>query len=218
MLNDSVINAGKKSKLLFWVIMFEAVFVFLFFPREWAKATIIKEQDILYRHIGETAASDVEGLGIGWYDTVIVNSHLQEQIYKLFLPTKKQIKTSTGLERLGQRSIFPFLESRLQVFFAVLEQMFIRLAVLWSWAPFLALLVIPSTVDGYFSRAKKKFSFAYSSPLLRNASVVGINVLIYGPLLFFFVPIPITPYIYPFFMCVAAVLMAIAIANSQKSL
>ncbi|RNF58593.1 DUF4400 domain-containing protein [Pseudomonas aeruginosa] len=68
---------------------------------------------------------------------------------------------------------------------------------LFMWAPYMVVMLVPSIFGGYMTWHKKRYSFAHSSPFLNTHSSRLIWFSVIGVMVSFIAPLPIPPMIIP---------------------
>ena len=201
--------------IVLWLFVIEGIVVLLLIPGHWMRDVIRTEHDWLWRGMGAESAAWVEHTALDWYTGAVIETGTLDATYNHLLPTPEQISHAHGMEHIGDHW-FPLVESRLDALFATIYQVFVRLALLVSWLPFLTITAAPAILDGMMAWRIRQQSFAYTSPVVHRfamqAAVWSCAVLV----LILFVPFPISPTVFPILGVVLILALARIAANTQK--
>ena len=133
------------------------------------------------------------------------------------LPSYTQRANSTGLETLGD-SMWPYVQSRIEVMWLTIYQAVQRFGVIALWAPYFLPILIPSLIHGYTVREIKKVSYGYASPVIYHAAGKTLIAALFLPLFYITLPIAIHPMLVMIWgVCVSLLMLALS-ANVQKQI
>ena len=128
------------------------------------------------------------------------------------------VESGQGLEPIGASPAWTWLKGRLDVIWGAFAQALQRAVMLFSWWPFLAILLMAAVVDGWLRRRIRQYGFIYASPLVHHAAISMLLVLWVGAGLLLFAPIPIPDLAVPILCGFSALLVDIGLTNAQKRL
>ena len=86
------------------------------------------------------------------------------------------------------------------------------------WAPFLAIALLPASIDGLLMRAKKRYTMGYASPFMQRVSSIAIIAVLYVSLLAIFAPLALPPLFVPILGALVAISSGLLLANVQRHL
>lgn len=201
---------------MFWLFI-QLLMIMVLVPSSWLK-TVIETEDVwLYEQLGVETAAYVETTGYSWYNKVLVETGLTHQMQSMFFMTQEERARSTGIQDLGQKTWFPWLEGRALALRFVFIQVFERLAHIWLWIPYALLLVIPAAWDGLMTWKMRQQSFEYSSPFWHRFSISTSITIFMTLIVGLFFPLPIPPVLLPIvILFVVPVLVIALISNMPK--
>ena len=218
-------TAGQDRKGIWLWTIFSAVTLFFlefilfaaFIPTNWARQVSETETRWLVEQQGEASAQAIIGQAEGWYRTLFVDTDIAPWTYHILAPGK-EVKVEAGWEGLAENQLWDWTRGRLNVLWGSFGQALQRIALLLSWLPFLAILLVAAIGDGWIRRRIRRHSSAYASPLLHHSSVIGDLVLWVLITLLLLAPVPIPAVAVPIAFAASAVLVNLAVTNTQKRL
>jgi len=125
--------------LLVWLL--EIILVAGFVSDDWARDIQVVEDKSLIAYFGVEKEAEIRQTSQQWFDRLFVNTGIRESVYRYFIPTEHERQLSRGFEEVGRHDLFPFIQSRLDVFWDTLYQMIKRFIMAWVWLPFLVVIV-----------------------------------------------------------------------------
>jgi hypothetical protein len=154
-----------------------------------------------------------------WHYSMTRETGLADMLQWAFFPDDKPGHKKTGMDRLGDRLWFPYLEDRGKALDEMVKIMIMRMLSIWIWVPLILLIAIPTVIDGMMERKIKQHTFKYPSPFLyrygARFSIFSIAMFLFA----FFAPIPMPPVVIPLIIMFSIVVMGlIVVANAPKRL
>lgn len=201
-----------------WILFIEILIVAVIVPSTWTENVIRTENAWVKDRMGSGSSVWIERTAARWYTAAVVDSGFLEASYRHMLPSEEEKRRSRGLEGLGERTVFPYIESRLKVFFYTVYQLFARSAVLLAWLPFLLIVAAPAVVDGILLWRARRLTFAYNSPLVHRYATATIGYGFIILLLALFAPIALPPEFFPFVLSTMALGAALMAAHAPKQI
>lgn len=199
-----------------WFLFIEIIMVAILVPSSWTEDTIRSENLWVKERMGHESAVWIEAMAARWYNRAIVESGFLNAAHRHLLPSEEEKKRSRGLEHLGEKVYFPYIEARLKVFFYAVYQLFARFALLIAWLPFLLIVALPAVMDGMWSRRIRRLTFAYNSPLVHSyAAAIAMHCVIVL-LLSLFAPVPLPPEFFPIILSTMVLAVAFMSAHAPK--
>lgn len=206
-------------KMPFWLVALflalEAVVVLLLVPGDWTDRAIKKERVLVSQIMGQESAEWIQSKADQWYQSSMLDSGFYAAMYHHLIPTEQERRNSRGLETFGGK-VFVWVDDRLEAFGNVVYQFLARSALLFMWAPYLLLILLPAIYDGVMTWQIKRSNFAYASPVIHRYSLRLNGLLAVGLLIAFTAPIALSPIIIPIVMVACSVLVGLSISNLQK--
>jgi hypothetical protein len=201
------------------VLLFLLEFILFasFIPSDWSRSIAETEAGWLVAAHGPESAKAIQARADGWYQTLFVETGIAPWTYRL-VATGPGVESGQGLEPIGASPAWTWLKGRLDVIWGAFAQALQRAVMLFSWWPFLAILLMAAVVDGWLRRRIRQYGFIYASPLVHHAAISMLLVLWVGAGLLLFAPIPIPALAVPILCGFSALLVDIGLTNAQKRL
>lgn len=206
------------SRRIGWPLWFfiEIIVIAVLVPSSWTEDIIRSENHWVRERMGSESAVWIETTAARWYNRVVVETGFLSAAYRHLLPSEDEKKKSRGLEHLGEKVYFPYIEARLKVLFFTVYQLFARLMLLIAWLPFLLIVAVPAVMDGMLSRRIRRLTFAYNSPLVHGYAATAV---VYAAVLLFLslcAPLPLPPEFFPIVLSTMALAAAFMSAHAPK--
>lgn len=201
-----------------WILFVEILLVAVLVPSTWTENAIRTENQWVRDRMGSDSAAWIERTATRWYTATVVDSGFLEAAYRHMIPSEEEKRRSRGLEGLGERTVFPYIEARLKVFFYTVYQLFARFAVLLAWLPFLLIVAAPAVIDGILSWRARRLTFAYNSPLVHRYATVTIGYGFLILLIALFAPIALPPEFFPVVLSTMALAATFMTAHAPKQI
>ncbi len=198
-----------------WLLTAECVMILVFIPGRWTDRAIQQESALIKQHFGTQGYLWIETQASKWFRASMIDSGIYAGVRHAFLPDKAQHKRSKGIENFA-RPWFTWIEGRIKALMNVIYQFYVRLALLLAWLPYMLILLIPATLDGWLAWKIKRTNFDYVSPVIHRYSLQCLMFLLMGLGLIFLLPLTINPMIIPAAMMIACVLLGWVLGNWQK--
>ena len=200
--------------LMIWLL--EVILVASFVSDRWTREIQTTEDRMLIAYFGVEKEAEIRHTAQHWFDQLFVRTGMRESVYRYFIPTERERQMSKGFENIGRNDLFPFIQSRLDVLWDTVYQMIKRFVMACAWLPFLAVALMPFTIDGLIRRKVSQTNFDYPSPMAHRYSIYVMLVTAYLLLLGMTLPFPIPPQSMPIGILIVAWAMNVLIANTQK--
>ena len=200
--------------LLIWLL--EIILVAGFVSDEWAREIQAVEDKMLIDYFGAKKDAEIRQTSQLWFDGLFVRTGIRDSVYHYFIPTERERQMSKGFEDVGRNSLFPFIESRLNVLWDTVYQMIKRFIMACIWLPFLAVALVPFVIDGMIRRKISQTNFDYPSPMAHRYSLYAILGALYLVFIGLTLPFPVPPQSVPVGVFVVAYAMNVMLANTQK--
>lgn len=177
--------------------------------------TVQEESRLNEQFYSKEVADLADERGTRWFTTIFIDSQIVRHSFDMFIPTEEAKAKSKGTEGLGD-SLFVWLDARIRAFWTIVWSTFTRLSTLLLWAPYVLLILVPFTVDGWMQRERRKHTFEFSSPVKHGYAMMAIGIL---PLAFLAVvtaPFVLPPVVAPLMLFGLGLLGQQAYANFMK--
>lgn len=92
----------------------------------------------------------------------------------------------------------------------------VRTVIFVAWLPYIAPFFIAAVLDAAVSRRIKFATFGYSSPIKFSVATHALIVVVFLPILYLVVPLPVTPLFIPFWALISVVPVMLVVANTQR--
>lgn len=198
-------------------VLLQLLLIAVFVPSSWVESVASLEYRWISDAYTEKTVTWMDDKVEGWHYGAIYGSGLADGLSTYFL--RPADAGSTGMDRLGERLWFPFLESRGAVLSDLFEIILYRVISVSIWLPLILLVFIPSAIDGFIERKIKQHTFKYPSPILYRYGA-KFTAIISGLLILSFIsPIPTPPVAFPTaIIAVVATMGLIVVGNMPKRL
>jgi hypothetical protein len=200
--------------LMIWLL--EIILVACLVSDQWAREIQVAEDQMLIAYIGVEKEAEIRWTSQHWFDRLFVKTGIQESVYHYFIPTERERQLSKGFEDVGRRDFFPFIQSRLDVFWDTVYQMIKRLIMAWVWWALLAVTLMPFAIDGLIRRKISQTNFDYPSPMAHRYSLYVMLGAAYLLFMGLTLPFPVPPQAIPVGIFMVAVALNVFLANTQK--
>lgn len=197
------------------VLVIELAVVMILVPGDYTKKAIEKEAVYIENSLGKQTRIWVFQKAGGWYQTSIINSGFKREVYRMLIPTEEAKANSKGLETFGDWW-FDLAEDRAGSLMLLIQQFYMRLALMVIWSPYMLLLLVPALYDGIQTWKIKQTNFDYASPVIHRYSSRLIGYSFAGMLLVFFLPFAIPPSVTPVILMAICVSFGLMVGNYQK--
>jgi len=91
-----------------------------------------------------------------------------------------------------------------------------RIALLYLWLPYMAILIIPATFNGITVWRIKRTNFQTASQTLHHYGTNLLNILVFVTFSLLLAPIILDPVIIPIMFVSVAILVGVILGNTQK--
>lgn len=182
-----------KSKFFVWTMLWllQIALVGVLVPSNWLEDQITSERQMTADWLGRDTLVDLVEKADSGFASAFEETGMVAASYAI-IPSKNERDGSAGLENLGG-SIWPYVESRIQVMWVTVYQGAQRLAMIQLWLPYLLPLFVPAFIHGMCVREVKKVSYGYASPVVYHAALQTMTLLVFLPLFYVSLPISIHP-------------------------
>lgn len=174
----------------------EIILIVCLVPNAFIDKSILKEQEWGEILMGKDSHDLLIENTNSLYTDLMLNSGVNETVKFFFIPTAEERERSKGWENLGDLW-FSFISARGEALTKVIYHIYYRMLLLFMWAPYMVVMLVPSIFGGYMTWHKKRYSFAHSSPFLNTHSSRLIWFSVIGVMVSFIAPLPIPPLIIP---------------------
>lgn len=200
--------------LMLWLL--EIFFVAALVSDDWLRSVQRTEDSMIVRYLGEAKDAEIRRTAQSWFDRLFVRTGARESVYRYFIPSEQERRSSVGFQDVGRDNLFPFIAGRIQVIWDSVYQTLKRFFLLVAWWPFLLAAVVPFAVDGLARRKIKQSNFDYSSPLAHRYSFFAMLGILYLHLVGLTFPFPVPPQIIPVACVVVGLVLNVYLTHTQK--
>jgi hypothetical protein len=159
------------------LLLMELILLAALVPARWSERVQQTERVWLAAGLGNDAAAAVAARAQAWYERLFVATGLVEASYRLILPNAADVERAGALAPLTTLPLWSWVAERLQVIWSALYQFLQRLAMIAAWWPFLSLVLLAATGDGWLRRRRRQAGFGYPSPLMHAYALRSLQVL-----------------------------------------
>ncbi|CCD30182.1 putative type IV conjugative transfer system coupling factor [Candidatus Glomeribacter gigasporarum BEG34] len=200
---------------LLWLLLTELAVVVLLVPVDWIQQTRVHEIQRVEQRLGPDAPHRAMHTAHGWFQASLIRSGAYSALHHFLIPSEAERQRSKGLEYL-EDGWFAWVEERLDVLMQLIDQLYVRVALLRLWWPCLLLAGLPALWEGWVMRCMKRTNFSHVSPVIHHYSVRGVLFLTSGLGMALLAPVPLEPMFMPAVLITACVLAGLALGHLQK--
>lgn len=197
------------------LLLLEIIIVAVLVPGDFTGRAIEREYDLIEKSFGKKTLVWVQEKSDSWYQSSMIDSGVKRAIYNHLIPSEEQKARSVGLESFGDWW-FDLAASRIEAVMQVIQQTYLRFALLMMWAPYILLLLIPAAYDGIQTWRIKFTNFDYASPVVHRYSVRLMGICVVGMMMLLIAPVAIPPVTTPVILMIICVAIGLVIGNYQK--
>lgn len=208
-------NTKQPFFLVLCIIAFEILLVVTLIPGDWISSVITEEAKLVELRLGSNEFNLVQQKTKSWFDRSLIDSGAYALAERIVLPTETERGKSTGLEHLGD-VWFTYMDGRLKAVAFAYYHILARIALLVSWLPYFAILLVPALFDGFTTWRIKRTNFSYISPVVHRYATQLVTITFLGLTILFLSPVVIEPTIIPSAIMLICVLSGLIFGNHQK--
>ncbi len=203
--------------MLLWalILLGESIAVILLVPPTVIVNAAFKEETSLANILGSQAASDISSRAKETFDSWFIDTGIMEESFNLLVPTEANKRQSKGLETLAE-GLFEVVRTRMEAMWNLVFVGIQRIYSFLNWMPLLIPFLIACAFDGATLRKIKLLTFGISSAPLYGASVHGLIILAFFPLLYAAWPFAAPPLIVPLWFIALSFVLRTLISNLQR--
>ena len=176
---------------------------------------VVRELSMIEAALGKAETNKVTRTATGTYNAIFVDTGFVRAAGKAVVSEEEKEQT-TPLFGNAVSSMADKTNDYIKGFSALCYASLVRIAIFLSWLPYIAPFLLAATMDAAISRKVKFESFGFSSPIKFAAAAHMLIVVVFLPLLYLVVPLPITPLFVPFWALISAVPIVMLVANTQR--
>lgn len=207
-----------KGQVFFWILawVMQVVLIGVVVPSDFIERQIDQEHEMIRNWLGSDTSDSLWVSSNDRFKSAFRDTGMIEASYAL-LPTYRQREESKGLETLGN-SMWPYVQSRIEVMWLTIYQAVQRIGVIALWAPYFLPILVPSLIHGYTVREIKKVSYGYASPVIYHAAGKTLIAAMFLPLFYVSLPIAIHPMVVMAWGVSISLLILALSSNVQKQI
>ncbi|WP_300500716.1 DUF4400 domain-containing protein [Marinobacter sp.] len=194
------------------LIALEVLFIAALLPGKWSETAMQKEAQMIEMISGREHRDQVLGNATSWYTASLVDTGVWRALYQMLIP-EDHLREKSVIKADGW---FGIVESRLTAIQQSVYLIFVRVSLLFTWLPYVPLLLLPALWDGLMTWKIKKTNFDYASPILHRYAIRGSALVAVLTMISFMMPLPIAPIYIPIALMFSVVAVGIAAGNLQK--
>lgn len=194
------------------LLALEVLFIAAILPGQWSENAMTQEMKMIESMSGIEHRNQVLGHATNWYTTSLVDTGVWQALFDMLVPDahlrEKSIVKAEGW--------FNLVDNRITAIQQSVYLMFVRVSLLFTWLPYVPLLLVPAVWDGVMTWRIKKTNFDYASPILHRYAIRGWVAIAVLSMVVFMMPIPLAPIYIPIALMFSVVAVGIATGNLQK--
>ncbi|SFS32494.1 protein of unknown function [Succinivibrio dextrinosolvens] len=197
------------------IFVFELLFLVLFLSPEHVATTMAKEGVKIETTLGTDTLRELDKRTSQSFSSLFLESGLYAGVWHTLIPTEDEKEKSGAFKNTG-KGLFKWAEDKLTVCMFLMFQLLFRVHLMGMWLPSALLVLTASVYSGINLRRIKQGNFAFSSPTAHRSAIRGIIVMVTLLPLYFFLPMSVSPYLYPVLYLIWAFMIMGIIANIAK--
>jgi len=207
------------TKKPFWlaikILFVECILLAAIMPGDWAQRVAVQELDLFLTRLGEEEHFWIMSKSERWYQYTLIDTGIHKVLSGAFMPSQEAIGRTDGMEGLN-RTWRLIAENRITAITSVYYYMLNRIALLYLWLPYMAILIIPATFNGITVWRIKRTNFQTASQTLHHYGTNLLNILVFVTFSLLLAPIILDPVIIPIMFVSVAILVGVILGNTQK--
>ena len=176
---------------------------------------VVRELTLIEQSLGKAETSKVTKSATAFYNAVFIGTGAEKTSTK-FVVSEEEKENTVPLFGNSVRALSSKTNDYVRGFSSLCFAVFVRVAIILSWLPYIAPFLLAAITDAAVTRKIKFESFGYSSPIKFAAAAHSMIVVVFLPLLYLVVPLPITPLFVPFWALISAIPIMLLVANTQR--
>ena len=176
---------------------------------------VVQELSMIEGALGKDETAKVTSSATSVYNGLFVETGFVKASRK-FLVGEGEKEKSESLFGSSVKTVAARTNDYVIGFSALCYAMLVRLAICLAWLPYIAPFFVAVMVDAAVRRKIKFATFGHASPIRFAAAAHVMIVVVFLPLLYLVVPIPVTPLFVPFWALMSSVPVMTVIANTQR--
>lgn len=176
---------------------------------------VIHELGMIEQVLGKAETTRVTTSATTIYNALFVETGFVGATKKAMVTEEEKLHSES---MFGQsvRGISDQTNNYLLGFSALCFASLVRIVIFIAWLPYMAPFFLAAILDAAVSRRIKFFSFGYSSPIKFSAASHMLIVIVFLPILYLVLPMPVTPLFIPFWALISAIPVMTVISNMQR--
>lgn len=176
---------------------------------------VLRELAMIESALGETETRNVTESATKTYKALFEETGLVKATRRA-LVTEEEKSGSEALFGRSVRSVSDRTNDYILGLSALCYAMLVRVAIFFSWLPYIAPFFLAVIVDSAVTRRVKFETFRTSSPIKFSVAGHLIIIVMFLPVLYLVVPLPVTPLFIPFWTLLSSIPVMTLIANTQR--
>ena len=197
--------------VLFSLLLFEFTAIVFFLPKKWVLEMINEERMAAARWFGESKTLEMLESAKENYDKYIIDSGFRQVVYDTFWTDQRLEPENDVYKWINDDRLFIAVNERLDAIFYLIEAMMFRIDMFLICLLLSLLILVPTLIDGLCRWQISRNSDNNASINVYNMSESLFYLLLTLPVYAFFLPLPITPAAFTFWIgaiCFAIYFMA----------
>ncbi len=176
---------------------------------------VIRELGMIEQVLGKAETTRVTTSATAIYNALFVETGVVGATNKAMVTEEEKLH-SEAMFGQSVRGISDRTNDYLLGFSALCFASLVRIVIFMAWLPYIAPFFIAAILDAAVSRRIKFSSFGYSSPIKFSVASHMLIVIVFLPILYLVIPLPVTPLFIPFWALISAVPVMTVISNTQR--
>lgn len=213
-------GAGLPKSRLVWFVVFllvQMLVVGVLVPSDFLVRQVQLEREQTAQWFGETMAEELVEATNDRFNRWFVETGIVEAVRHHLVPTQEERAAEPEMDGIAE-TVFPFVETRLEVFWTVLYQSLQRAQLIAIWAPYMLPIWLPALWHGFAVRRVKQLSYGYAAPNRFHAAALVLAFLLTLVPAYLMAPLAIPPSVVPLWGFAVAWAGVVIVANLQKQL
>lgn len=176
---------------------------------------VLREITLIEAVLGKKETAEITQSASAIYRSLFLETGLVESSKKA-LVSKEEQRSSEAVFGGSVTKVSDITNDYILGLSALCFASLVRIMIFGAWMPYMLPFFIAAIADGMARRQIKMVSFGYVSPVLYSLALHSMITIIFLPMLYLIVPIPLSPILIPFWALIAAIPVMAMISNTQR--
>lgn len=212
------VQMPRSRLMLFVVLLLIQLFVVgLLVPEDFLLRQVELERSQTAQWFGDEMAQHLVVSTNDRFERWFVDSGVIPAVHRHLVPTPEERAQEKGMDGIAE-TVFPYVESRLEILWTILYQSLQRAQLMAMWAPYMLPVLLPAFWHGFAMRRVKQLSYGYAAPNRFHLAALSLAFLCTLIPAYLMAPLAIPPSVIPLWGGAFAAAIVVLVSNLQKQL